>query len=140
MHDTSDAQLAVDLVLTATNNYGRKCILLVRRPMDSEAYPGYLALPGAYVNRGERVHLVADRIAFETTGTNLWYYKPRLVDVFDHPERDPRGNVCSIVFAGTLDRMLEPVAGGDVDAAGWVPLSTFENTRLNLAFDHDDIV
>lgn len=140
MPELLETHLTVDLVLTAPNEEGENHILLIRRSKNSDAYPGYPALPGGYVDRYETFRQSILREVREETGINVPPKRIRRVGFFDHPERDPRGRMISIAYAGTLDHIQEPVAGDDADAADWVPLSLFNGRKIQLAFDHNDIL
>jgi 8-oxo-dGTP diphosphatase len=73
-------------------------ILLVKRK--KEAFKGLFALPGGFVNEGERVEDAAKREAKEETSLDI-----ELVDilgVYSEPNRDPRGHIMSTVFVGKI--------------------------------------
>ncbi len=118
--------LAVDAVVIKN---GR--ILLVRRK--NEPYKGKLALPGGFVEYGERTE---DAVLRELREETVMEGKvKKLVGVFSDPGRDPRGHVVSIAYL--IEPKSEEVRAGD-DAAEceWVRI---ENAR-DLAFDHADII
>jgi len=111
-------------------------VLLVRRKPDSDAYPGAWALPGGYLDPGERLTTAARRELREETGLDLTGGPLRLVGIYDDPERDPRGRVITVAYMATVDD-CPPVHGrDDVDAAQWVPVQE----ATGLAFDHGRIL
>jgi 8-oxo-dGTP diphosphatase len=106
-------------------------LLLIRRK--NPPFQGQYALPGGFVEYGERMEDAALRELREETGTAGKIV--RLVGVYSRPDRDPRGHCVSAAYlidAGDQS----PVAGDDAAAAEFV-----ENYRAQrLAFDHDEIV
>src|ERR1041384_5366728 len=85
-------------------------ILLVKRK--KEPFRGLFALPGGFVNEGERVEDAAKREAKEETSLNI-----ELVDilgVYSDPNRDPRGHIMSTVFEKiSPNNKGEPLAKDD---------------------------
>jgi 8-oxo-dGTP diphosphatase len=106
-------------------------IVLVRRGREPEK--GKYALPGGFVEYGERTEDCAVREVLEETGLRT---EPLgLVGIYSDPERDPRGHIVSAVFhlrvvGGELH------AGDDADSAALFDL----NDLPELAFDHARIV
>lgn len=127
--------LTVDMVLFAVKN-GEPHVLVIRRGTDSDAFPGYWALPGGYVDAGERIEDAARReLAEEThlTSPATW----ERLGVYDDPDRDPRGRVVSVAYTALLDAPAPVRAGDDAAEAEWMPTTTA--MRTVLAFDHDEI-
>jgi 8-oxo-dGTP diphosphatase len=112
-------------------------ILLVKRK--NEPFKGYFAVPGGFVNEGERVEEAAKREAKEETSLDI-----ELVDilgVYSDPNRDPRGHIMSTVFIGEIsynNEKIEPLAQDDAVAIEWIDLQKVETT--SLAFDHEKII
>jgi ADP-ribose pyrophosphatase YjhB (NUDIX family) len=112
-------------------------VLLVERR--NEPFKGYFALPGGFVNEGERVEDAAKREAKEETSLDI-----ELVDilgVYSDPRRDPRGHIMSTVFIGKIsynNEKIEPLAQDDAAAIDWIDLQKVE--KINLAFDHEKII
>ena len=111
-----------------------RSILLVRRANDP--FAGSWALPGGFVDAGERVADAAARELGEETGVAADPARLELLGVFDTPGRDPRGPTVSVVYV--LRTEGEPAAEGADDAsdAAWHPLDVLPP----LAFDHADVV
>lgn len=106
-------------------------VLLIRRA--NEPFRGALALPGGFIDPGERAEVACRRELREETGLDAG--ELALVGVYSDPKRDPRGPVVSIAFATTIGR-TEPTAADDAAAAAWV-----DDWRTSqLAFDHARII
>jgi 8-oxo-dGTP diphosphatase len=106
-------------------------IVLVRR--GREPGKGKYALPGGFVEYGERAEDCAVREVLEETGLRT---EPLdLVGVYSDPGRDPRGHIVSAVF-----RLR--VVGGELRAGDDADdVSLFDLDSLpELAFDHGRIV
>jgi 8-oxo-dGTP diphosphatase len=118
----------VDIILQKDSN-----ILLVKRKKDP--FKDHLALPGGFVNVGEKVEDAVKREAFEETSLEI---EPiDILGVYSDPGRDPRGHILSIVFVGTI-LSGEPKAGDDSQDIEWVNLGELEKKKL--AFDHGLII
>jgi 8-oxo-dGTP diphosphatase len=122
--------LTVDVV--AVSMAAASSVLLVQRA--NEPFAGRWALPGGFVEEGERVSEAAARELAEET--ELQVESLELLGVYDTPGRDPRGWSVSVVFLSRLAG--EPAVRGADDArdARWFP----RDSLPALAFDHDAIV
>jgi len=106
-------------------------LLLVQR--GREPFRGRWALPGGFVEYGETVEAAVVREVREEAGLETRVI--RLLGVYSHPERDPRGHTVSVVFL--LEVVGGTLRGGDDAArATWFSLDDLPQ----LAFDHDTIV
>jgi 8-oxo-dGTP diphosphatase len=120
--------LAVDAVVIKKGK-----ILLVRRK--NEPYRGMLALPGGFVEYGEKTEEAVLRELKEETGMKGRI--KRLVGVFSDPKRDPRGHVVSIAYlVEAEDEDKDIKAGDDAEACEWVKIEDLKE----LAFDHREII
>ncbi|ASI99088.1 NUDIX domain-containing protein [Thermococcus celer] len=119
--------LTVDLVIL----HGDGVVLVKRK---NEPFKGSFALPGGFVEYGERVEEAAVREAKEETGLDVRLI--RLVGVYSDPNRDPRGHTVTTAFLA-LGRG-EPRAGDDAKEVHVVPVD--EALELALAFDHSRIL
>jgi 8-oxo-dGTP diphosphatase len=133
MSDSSPSKpmLTVDVVVLAGPRAAPRVLLVQRgRP----PFAGSWALPGGFVDEGERVAQAAPRELFEETGLRAGELE--LLGVYDTPGRDPRGWTVSIVYVARLDEE-EAVAGAD-DArdARWFAV----DSPPHLAFDHELIL
>src|SRR5438445_517555 len=86
-------------------------ILLVQRA--HPPFAGSWALPGGFVEEGERVADAAPRELAEETGLRV--SELELLGVYDTPGRDPRGWTVSVVYVAKLP-YERPVAGADAAA------------------------
>ena len=109
----------------------RGCVLLIRR--GNEPFKGSYALPGGFVDVGERVEDGCRRELSEETGLHVG--ELRLIGVYSDPGRDPRGHTCSVAYLARVGR-AEVTAGDDAAAAEWVA----DWRRQKLAFDHAQII
>lgn len=106
-------------------------VLLVRRKFPP--FKGRYALPGGFVEIGETVEDACRRELLEETGVKA--SRLRLIGVYSHPKRDPRGHTCAVAFATKVAR-AKATAGDDAAAADWV-----EDWKMaELAFDHARVV
>lgn len=110
-------------------------IILIRRAEDSTAYPGKLALPGGFVDEGERVEDTAKRELKEETGVECELKE--ILGVYSDPKRDPRGHTISTAFIAEWKKG-EPKGMDDAKEAGWHELDEI-NTE-EMAFDHGKIL
>lgn len=118
--------LTVDVVIKLPEG-----VVLVKRK--NEPYKDKWALPGGFVNYGEKVEFAAVREAMEETGIKVKLL--RLLGVYSDPRRDPRGHVVSICF---LARKI----GGELRAADDASdVRVFRRIPWHeLAFDHAKIL
>jgi 8-oxo-dGTP diphosphatase len=121
----------VDVVLLAGKP--ASSVLLIERR--SEPFQGSWALPGGFVETGERVHDAALRELAEETGISL-EGELALLGVYDTPGRDPRGPTVSVGYVRRATTELPATGGDDAALAGWFSLDALPA----LAFDHALIV
>ena len=106
-------------------------LLLIRR--GNPPFKGQYALPGGFVEYGERVEEAVEREVLEETGLNAEVSD--FLGVYSAPDRDPRGHTISIVFY--LEKIGGQLSAGD-DAA---EVKLFDLDDLpELAFDHSEII
>lgn len=108
-------------------------VLLIRR--GNEPFAGQWALPGGFVDEGERPEDAARRELYEETGLRF-EDTLTLVDIYGDPGRDPRGWTVSAAYLAVLEDPSEVVGGDDAADARWFPLGALPP----LAFDHHRIV
>jgi len=106
-------------------------VLLIRRK--NPPFVGGYALPGGFVDVGERVDDACRRELSEETGLKVG--ELQLVGVYSDPGRDPRGHTCAVAYTATVSE-ADPVAGDDAAAAEWVA----DWRAQTLAFDHAQII
>ncbi len=119
--------LAADTIIELVDRPDRPIVLIARRN------PPYgWALPGGFVDVGERVETAAVREALEETGLSVRLRA--LLGCYSDPRRDPRGHTVSAVYVA--EARGDPRAGDDARECG-----VFDPARLPpLAFDHARIL
>lgn len=115
--------VAADIIIRLHGRPERIVLVQRRNP------PYGLALPGGFVDLGERVEQAAIREALEETG--LQVRLETLLGVYSDPARDPRGHTISVVFIAAARG--EPRAGDD---AAEIRLVDPADPALELVFDH----
>jgi uncharacterized protein len=95
--------------------------------------PAGWAIPGGFVEVGERAEIAAVREAFEETGLEVELTE--LFHVYSDPSRDPRFHTLSVVFLGRAP--AEPSPGDDAARVG---VFGEDDLPADLAFDHGQIL
>lgn len=129
MSKSPTVSLTADIVLLALKD-GEAHVLLIQRK--NPPFQGCWALPGGYVDDGETSEQAAERELAEETG--LKAERIERLDVYDAPDRDPRGRVVSVAYTASLASAVMPKAGDDAAQAAWVPVD--QALASTLAFDH----
>lgn len=108
-----------------------KKILLIKRK--NEPFKGKWALPGGFIEYGERVEHAVIREVFEETG--LKAIIKDLVGIYSDPNRDPRGHTITVVY------LLEIEEGGLKAGDDAADAKFFDvNDLPELAYDHGLII
>ncbi len=123
-------------------------IVLIKRK--HEPFQGMLALPGGYVNEGEKPIDAAIRELKEEVNIKVDIKSLRPVMVQSKPFRDPRNKwTTAYVFTAKVDDLSSIKAGDDADSYVIMPIKELnEQVQLNkscglkvlLAFDHLDSI
>ncbi|GAB6065967.1 NUDIX hydrolase [Aquifex pyrophilus] len=122
--------LATDVIIRLWEGEKFKGIVLIERKYP----PVGLAIPGGFVEVGEKVEDAAIREMKEETGLDVKL--SGLLGIYSDPSRDPRAHVVSVVWIG--DATGEPKAGSD---AKEVKVFKLEDIPLDkLVFDHKKII
>ncbi|MDI6882414.1 MAG: NUDIX hydrolase [Methanothermobacter sp.] len=121
--------MAVDIVILCSDD----SIILIKRKKNP--YRGFWALPGGFVEYGERVEEAALREAWEETGLKVEL--DHLLGVYSDPDRDPRGHVISICF---IAHKIGGKLKADTDASEVSKFKWEELKKIKLAFDHATIL
>ena len=132
--------LTVDLVVFYSELGAEKPekILLIKRGNDP--YKGCWALPGGYVEEGEKIEDAAVRELKEET--SLTGIELAQMKTYGDPGRDPRGWTATVAFLGWvvgpagLKMISEAKAGDDAKDLQWFSLRELPP----LAFDHGTII
>ena len=126
-YDYARPALTADVVLV-TREAKPRVLLIERR---GEPFAGRWALPGGFVDAGERLVDAAVRELEEEAGITVGELE-QLYTAGD-PGRDPRGWTVTVAFLGRVDaRKAKAVAGDDAAKVEWFRLDKLPD----LAFDH----
>ncbi|HKZ98813.1 MAG TPA: NUDIX hydrolase [Thermoplasmata archaeon] len=119
-------RVAVDGIVTREG----RIVAVIR---GNEPFRGRAALPGGFVELGERAEDAVVREVREETGLEARVV--RLVGVYSDPARDPRGHVLSVVYE--LEAVRGALAAGS-DAARVILVDP--DAPPAMAFDHARIL
>jgi 8-oxo-dGTP diphosphatase len=127
MRRPATPSLTVDIIIEMRDRPGRPIVLIERK------YPPHgWALPGGFVDVGERLETAALREAREET--SLVVALETLLGCYSDPARDPRGHTVSAVYVATASG--EPCARDDAHNL----MCVAPDNCPPLAFDHALIV
>ncbi|HLC56924.1 MAG TPA: NUDIX hydrolase [Candidatus Nanoarchaeia archaeon] len=102
--------------------------------IERKNYPRGWALPGGFVDYGEKTETAAIREAKEETGLEVKI--KYLLGVYSDPDRDPRGHMVSVAYVS--EGFGEAKAGDDAKNFTWITLE--DALKMNLTFDHKKIL
>ncbi|MCL2206871.1 MAG: bifunctional nicotinamide-nucleotide adenylyltransferase/Nudix hydroxylase [Fibromonadales bacterium] len=119
-------------------------ILLIKRG----AFPGkgLYAMAGGFLDSDESIRNCAIRELMEETGIELSYKilsnSIKDYQVFDDPNREPRGRMISHTFLFDLQspRLPKLKAADDASEAMWFPLGDLDKIRAQIGGDHYKII
>ncbi|MER5302240.1 NUDIX hydrolase [Streptomyces lasiicapitis] len=123
-------RLTADVVATTPDGY----VLLIQR--GDPPYKGEWALPGGWVDRGEKSDAAGARELAEESGVFVDPGDLVQIGAFDRPDRDPRGRFVTVAYRVGVPAGTRTAAGDDADDARWWPVGELPP----LAFDHADII
>src|SRR5688500_110757 len=112
-------------------------VLLVGR--GEAPFQGMWAIPGGFKRPAETLDEAAKRELREETSVDAASVLAQF-GAYGDPGRDPRMNVVTVGYLAVLRDVGAVVAGSDAAEASLVPVSEVLSGRLDLAFDHLDIV
>jgi 8-oxo-dGTP diphosphatase len=128
--------VTVDVVIL-TMSEGMLHVLLVCR--GEAPYEGMWAIPGGFKRPTETLDDAAKRELAEETGVDAASLLAQF-GAYGDPERDPRMNVVTVGYLAVLRDVGAVVGGSDAAAAALIPMSDVLNGKIELAFDHLQIV
>lgn len=112
---------------------------LVTLVLDRAEEPAGQCLPGRFVRERRTIRQTVDEILDEKVhlSPSLGGVQPRLLHVFDEPDRDPRAWSISIAHMVALPWAYVEQASGE-----WLPVSDSGGllSSRHLLFDHDEIL
>jgi 8-oxo-dGTP diphosphatase len=111
--------------------FQNESVLLIQRK--HPPFQGYWALPGGFVEYGERTEAAMIREMFEETGLHISIRE--LIGVYSDPHRDPRGHTVTVAY-------LVDIISGSLQAGDDAKNAKFFKTNElpELAFDHASIM
>ena len=112
-------------------------VLLVQR--GQAPFQGMWAIPGGFKLPGETLDEAARRELSEETGVDAASLLAQF-GAYGDPDRDPRMNVVTVGYLAVLRDVGTIAAGTDAAAASLVPVADVLDGRLELAFDHLQII
>lgn len=133
---TAPVNLAADALVICNDH-----VLLIERGDGAGA--GLYAVPGGFLNKGERFYAAAVRELYEETNFGMYdegllaaYLKKS--DIFDAPNRSPRGRIISMAHLFDLGDAALPEVQGRDDArrAVWVKISALPSMEAMFFEDH----
>jgi 8-oxo-dGTP diphosphatase len=128
--------VTVDVVILTMSD-GRLHVLLVRRGV--APFEGMWAIPGGFKRPSETLDEAAKRELAEETGVDSASLLTQF-GAYGDPGRDPRMNVVTVAYLAVLRDVGGIIAGTDAAAAALIPMAEALNGRIELAFDHAQIV
>ena len=128
--------VTVDVVILTMRD-GLLHVLLVCR--GEAPFEGMWAIPGGFKRPAETLDEAAMRELAEETGVEAASLLTQF-GAYGDPERDPRMNVVTIAYLAVLRDVGTLAAGSDAAAASLLPVSDVLNGKIELAFDHRQIV
>ncbi len=120
-------KLTVDVVVENDKSE----ILLIKRRNPPYGW----ALPGGFVDYGEKVESAAARELFEETNIKVTTEELHLLGVYSDPSRDPRGHTVSVVYY--VKSAHHPTAADDALEASFF---AEDNLPSDIVFDHRQIL
>ncbi len=128
--------VTVDVVVL-TISESRLHVLLVRRGV--APFKGMWAIPGGFKRPTETLDDAAKRELAEETGVDSASLLTQF-GAYGDPGRDPRMNVVTVGYLAVLREVGGIVAGTDAAVAALIPVPEVLTGKIELAFDHAQIV
>ena len=135
--------VTVDAIVTRQKLLKHEILLIERL---NEPYKGKLAFPGGFVDYGEDPQVACLRELQEECSVEMTdEMKLELITVAGAPNRDPRKQIISIVYAVlNVSPDIEIKAADDAASAYWYDIQSLlqsdDDIDSKMAFDHDEIL
>lgn len=129
--------VTVDIVVFTIKDDRLQMVLIQRGAPPFEAA---WALPGGFVHRDEDLETAARRELMEETGVESGPTHLTQLASYGAPDRDPRMRVVTVAWWAIMPDVPEPEAGSDAAHADLVGVDDVIDGRVELAFDHRQIV
>ena len=129
--------VTVDVVIL-TMSEGLLHVLLVCR--GESPFEGMWAIPGGFKRPTETLDEAAKRELREETGVGVAAIPLTQFGSYGDPDRDPRMNVVTVGYLAVLRDVGDIAGGSDAAAAALIPVSAVLNGKIELAFDHLQII
>lgn len=129
--------VTVDIVVFTVRDKRLQLVLIQR------LYPpfkGAWALPGGFVHAEEDLEAAARREFVEETGVDSGLAHLAQLGTYGAPDRDPRMRVVTVAWWAVMADVPDPEAGSDAGYADLVGVDDVVEGRVELAFDHRQIV
>jgi len=128
----------IDIIIqgksNSDDNNNTSTVVMVKRKKDP--FKDYFALPGGFIDEGERVEDAVRREAKEELSVKV---EPLdILGIYSDPNRDPRGHIISITFIARIVEG-EVKAGDDASEIRMFKVDD-EIDKVKLAFDHSQIL
>lgn len=141
--DGAPADIVIFTIASQDKSSGKKSlpvrelqVLLIQRKQ--WPYAGQWALPGGFSQETETIMQSARRELYEETGVDDVHIE--YLQVYSTPGRDPRGWIISHAFFALVNENYLEKRRADDDAADVRLFSVQEAMKMELAFDHNDIL
>jgi len=141
--DGAPADIVIFTITATERNTGKKSlpnrelrVLLIQRK--GWPFAGQWALPGGFSTDTETIYESARRELEEETGVADVHFE--YLNVYSKPGRDPRGWIISHAFCALVNEELLANRRAADDAADVKLFTVEEALRMELAFDHNEIL
>lgn len=127
MRTVKTPHITADIIIELLD-YEHRPIVLIERKNPPHGW----AIPGGFVDVGERVEQAAKREALEETGLAVTLIT--LLGLYSAPDRDPRFHTVTALYVARA--YGQPIAQDDAKSAAILKIDQLPH-RDTLAFDHD---
>jgi len=135
--DFDPVAVTADIVIFTIRKKELQVVLVER---GEGPFLGRWALPGGFLKPDEDLDAAAERELEEETHVRIEADHLEQFGVYSSPERDPRMRVVTVAYWAICSDLPDLVGGGDAADARLFPVSEIEQGKVELAFDHCEIV